>query len=318
MRELLALYKGCDMITFLSSPKPFIGLAQENQVRAIRSWLAVAPDVEVILYGDSEGAHEVCAELGVRHITDVQTTELGIPYFNSIIEHARWNAKYDIQVYLNCDILLTASFFESIKIIPFQQFLMIGQRIDLGEGVTVDPSSDMLVSQLADLAYQCKILLHGPSGIDYFAFKRGMWDGLPPVVIGRAGYDGALLAYCMRNRVPLIDATLKVLALHQWHDYGHTSNGRKEVWWGKDAMQNRRLSGTMHSAPLVSDAQWEIHDDHLIESRVRGDSLRAMELNCRFDKGWEECGRVLRMTWRLLTAARIYKTKKYKLEDILK
>lgn len=54
------------MITFLASPKPFKGIAKEQQYRAIRSWLAAAKDVEVILYGDSDGIDEAGLDLGVQ------------------------------------------------------------------------------------------------------------------------------------------------------------------------------------------------------------------------------------------------------------
>ena len=54
------------MFTIFAVPKPFqghIGLIQEN---AIRSWVALDADHEVILLGDEDGTAEVSRRLGVR------------------------------------------------------------------------------------------------------------------------------------------------------------------------------------------------------------------------------------------------------------
>ena len=54
------------MITIFTTAKPFDshnGIIQRN---ALLSWKRLHPDVEVILFGDDEGAVKVCHELGVR------------------------------------------------------------------------------------------------------------------------------------------------------------------------------------------------------------------------------------------------------------
>jgi hypothetical protein len=43
---------------------------------ALQSW--TLPDVEVILFGDDEGAAKVCHELGVRHEPNVKRDEFGL------------------------------------------------------------------------------------------------------------------------------------------------------------------------------------------------------------------------------------------------
>lgn len=227
------------MITFLASPKAFVGLAATQQMAAIRSWLAVGAGIEVILYGDSLGTAEVCRALGIRHVPDIEATERGIPYFGAIAGHAAEHARYDVQVYLNCDILLTPHILLASEHISLSAFLMIGQRIDLSEGVEVNANDPGLSSQLKMLADAHRISLHTPGGSDYFAFRRGMWKDLPPVVIGRGGYDNALIAYCLQRRIPVVDATLAVPALHQFHDYGHAAGGVGEVFGGR--MQSATL-----------------------------------------------------------------------------
>ena len=55
------------MITIFSTPKPFRGHNGLIQRNALQSWKRLHPDVEVILFGDEEGAAEVCREIGLRH-----------------------------------------------------------------------------------------------------------------------------------------------------------------------------------------------------------------------------------------------------------
>ena len=44
------------MLTFFTTGKPFRGHSGIIQRNALRSWLLLDPDVEVILFGDDEGA----------------------------------------------------------------------------------------------------------------------------------------------------------------------------------------------------------------------------------------------------------------------
>jgi len=55
------------MLTLFSTPKPFHGHIGVIQRNALKSWTVLHPDVEVILFGDDEGAADACRELGLRH-----------------------------------------------------------------------------------------------------------------------------------------------------------------------------------------------------------------------------------------------------------
>ncbi|MFT3780858.1 MAG: hypothetical protein QM790_02510 [Nibricoccus sp.] len=286
------------MITFISSPKPFEGVAHLNQYRAIRSWLAAGDDIEVILYGTSLGIEEAGRELGVKVVKDIQSSSNGIPYFGAIVEHAKVNARYDLQVYLNCDILVVGMV-SALRKIEFTDFLLVGERVDLGEGAFVEISRPDWKQRLAELCEKGQAQLHGPTGIDYFAFRRGFWKELPPVVVGRGGYDNALLAYCIRRRVPIIDGTPSIAALHQFHNYGHVNGGLKTVFWGHDANVNYQTGGGRYSSTLVSDAGWVLREGKAVSWPCRGDWLRRTELNWRYVKGWRRPALMLRVLWRL-------------------
>ena len=287
------------MITFLTSPKPFTGIASIQQTKAIRNWQGLGDNVEVILYGDSPRTAAACRELGIRHVPDIKATEQGIPYFEAIAAHAAEHASYDIQVYLNCDILLTSHILKAIKRIPFADFLMIGQRIDLKEGVEVDAAGIGNPEQLMMLADAGLISLHTPGGSDYFAFRRGMWTDLPPVVIGRGGYDNALIAYCLQRHIPVIDSTLTVPALHQFHDYGHAAGGADEVFKGDDAKRNLAFV-PLDAIPVLEDSCYLLRGNELSQIRCRGDLLRFLFMKYRY-RNVPLLPGILRNLWRLQT-----------------
>ena len=44
------------MLTFFSTPKPFVGHIDVIQRNALRSWRQIHPDIEILLFGDDAGA----------------------------------------------------------------------------------------------------------------------------------------------------------------------------------------------------------------------------------------------------------------------
>jgi hypothetical protein len=305
------------LITFLSSPKPFSGISYKNQLNAIQSWLNVHPNAEVILYGDSPGCKEVCAILGIKHVNKIECSPSGVPYFDAIVGHAQKYALYDIQVYLNCDILLTDAIFDAIKMVQFPRFLIVGQRIDLGEKVNVIFRKDDWQLYVETLISNGDAKLHAPSGMDYFIFIRGLWERMKPLVIGRAGYDSALISFCLRHSIPVIDATYMIAALHQHHDYCHVKGKEKEVMSGVDAKNNQKMHEVEHSAPNVIDATWQIYNGQLIRNNSRGDYLRHFESFLRYKKNLIFLSYVIRAIWRVLTGVRVYKPHQIELAEII-
>src|SRR5258707_10425545 len=78
--------------------------------------------------------------------------------------------------------------------------------------------------------------------IDYFLFPKGLYyKKVPEFVIGRPGWDNWLLWYPLSERVPVVDASGAVMAVHQNHDYGYHPEGEKGVWEGEEARENYRL-----------------------------------------------------------------------------
>jgi len=306
-----------ESVSFLSSPKPWNGVAASHQENAVRSWLALHPKSEVILYGDAPGTAEACRRSGATHVVDIAGTDAGLPYFNAIVAHAALHARHDLQVYLNCDILLRHDFLKTVAQLQWAKFLMIGQRIDLPEG---EPQHAELAQDdrwLKALARTGRLVLHPPDGSDYFVFPRGMWKGVPVITIGRGAYDNALIAWCLLHRIPVVDATLKVVALHQFHDYGHVEGGKKEIFHGVETEENlsvcRRFGGII---PTLEDATWMFRRGKLSRSFARGDWMRGLlDRHLRWIPG--HCGRraVVR-AWGLASRVGLTRESPFDLSDL--
>src|SRR5450759_2378795 len=118
------------MLTLFTTAKPFTGHSGIIQRNALQSWKLLHPDVEVILFGDEEGAAEVCAEFGLRHEPHVERHESGFKYLNYMFERAQQVARYDCLCYSNCDIMLFSDLYEAVLLASASEkkFLMIGQR----------------------------------------------------------------------------------------------------------------------------------------------------------------------------------------------
>ena len=269
------------MITFITSPKPFLGSATILQTRALRSWRASCPESEVLVYGGRREDFDVIESLGAVPVTDPIPSVDEPPDFRSIAEYASKHGKYDVQVYINCDILLTSDFGETMDrcFRSLGTFLAVGERWDLAPDTVVEVG-DLVRFDLCEVLDRRLVSLHGPYGSDYFGFTRGLFDDGPPVMVGRAGYDNALIAHALRKRARVIDLTLAVRALHQFHDYDHVSGGKASVFAGDGAIRNFELIGSP-IRPVCSDADLTFDGEKFARNYGRGDWVRHLELRAR-------------------------------------
>jgi hypothetical protein len=171
---------------------------------------------------------------------------------------------------------------------------------------------------LVQLQKNKKISLHPSSGKDYFIFPRGLWDGIPSLIVGRVGYDDGLLEFCFERNISVIDATHDIVAIHQFHDYKHLPGGRREYQFGPDVEFNERLLVSIHSTPLVSDASWTLRSGKLKKSNARGDKLRYAELILKYRLKTIVGSYALRAIWRILRALRIYDVYEVEIGEVLK
>jgi hypothetical protein len=274
------------MITFLSTPKPFrghIGIIQRN---AIESWKRIHPDVEVILFGDEEGASEAAQELQIRHVPGVKRNEYGTKYLSPIFDQAQELARHRCLCYVNCDIVLLSDFRTAVErvLVSNGNFLVAGQRWDTDVDAPIDfstPDWERIVERKALEAGQQR----PPQWIDYFVFSHGLYyKKIPPFVIGRPGWDNWLVWFARRSGARVVDATAVVQAVHQNHDYSYHPKGEAGVWQGEEAQQNYallhggRCFATMENAThrLTTNNLCPNHYHWVVQLRRRAGKLRSM------------------------------------------
>lgn len=209
------------MITILAVPLPMEGPDRIAQRNAVGSWVRLAPQPEVILLGAEEGVAEYAKEVDVRHIPDVGVNDLGNLDISSVFEIGQQNATYDIVAFLDCDVILLGDFVDTVMDIAkrYKQFLLVGYRRDLtdvGE-LSFSPGWEHRVQEAFESRGRT---FHKAGGSDYFIFRQGFFDDMPPFSIGAGHWDGWLMWYALEKRgVPLIDCTDAIYAIHQHHKH---------------------------------------------------------------------------------------------------
>ena len=179
------------MLTFFTTAKPFRGHDGISQRDALKSWTVLHPDVEIILFGDDEGAAKTARELRIRHEPHVERSSGGLNRLDYMLAKAEATARYDILCYINCDILLMEDFCRALERVKaaHSQFLMVGRRWDTEISELVDFARPDWQAQVRGTVGQ-RGRQRTPEWIDYFAFTRGLYDSsMLPLVVGRAHFD---------------------------------------------------------------------------------------------------------------------------------
>jgi len=256
-------WKMKELLTLFTSPKPFtnshIAVIQRN---AIRSWVELGDEIQVILMGDESGVAEVANELGVLHIPSVKRNASGTPLLSSLLSLAREASASPMLAFANADILLFHDFLVGAKQINAlgKYFLVVGQRWDLEVTEPIDFSQNWQERVLAECNQRGK--LHKPTGSDYFIYPRQCFASIPDFAIGRAGWDNWMLYEARQRGWKLIDATTSIHIIHQNHDYAHLPGG-KPHYHLPETDENVRLAGGKRHIFMLQDVNWQYEDQKL-------------------------------------------------------
>ncbi len=231
------------MLTFFTTAKPFRGHDGIIQRNALKSWTLLHPGVEVILFGDEEGAAEVCAEYGLRHEAYVERYQSKLPFANWMFARAQEIARHEYLCYSNCDIILLPDFWKALEIAAAWQkrFLMVSRRWDSKIAEAIDFQREDWAGELRRFA-----LKHGfhqtPYFVDFLLFSKGLYAEIPPLVVGYAYWDIWMVWKALSEEVPVLDASPFLVPVHQDHAYATTERSK-----GSDtdatAMGNFELAG---------------------------------------------------------------------------
>lgn len=232
------------MLTLFTTGKAFEGHSAIIQRNALQSWKLLHPEVELILFGDDHGAAEVCAELGLRHEPHVERHESGMKYLHYMFTRAQQIARYKYLCYSNCDIVLMNDFWKAFErtLAWRQRFLLVGRRWDTNITDLLDFTQARWAANLQRLAKSEGFHQHTDFA-DFFVFPKGLYDEVPPLVVGRSAWDAWLIWKAMSERVPVVDCSAFVVPVHQNHSHGYHPAGKQGTDTDALAMRNRELSG---------------------------------------------------------------------------
>jgi hypothetical protein len=251
------------VLTVFTVPKPFVGRIGEIQRRALASWVALAPDVQVLVLGDEEGAAGAAREVGAEHLPDLARTERGTPRLDAAFAAADGAARHPLRCFVNADIVL----FDDLPLAARQvsdaaaRFLIVGQSLDVD-----DPRGREDARERGER--------RGAAALDYFVFPVGLYPDVPPFAVGRACFDNWLV-WRGRQGAIVVDATADVVAAHQRHDYAHVTGGKAEAYYGEEATRNLTLAGGKSHLYTLHDASHMLRDGRL--RRNPGAPLRWRE-----------------------------------------
>ena len=250
-----------------AAPKPFTGHVGVIQRNAIISWTLISPSPRIVLLGDEPGTRKICTELNIDHIPLVALNRQGTPLISDIFAKAHMHLRTELMCYTNADIIFFSDLADILKSIRFDRFLLVGRRSDLDVSLPLDFTDPTWESQLRHrVATEAK--LHAPTGIDFFGYPAGTLGDLPSFAVGRPGWDNYMIYGARTSRIPLIDATDSILAVHQNHDYSHVVGGLEEAWAGDEAKTNLRIAGNPAHWLDIREATWSIRDGKLSRRRL--------------------------------------------------
>ncbi len=293
------------MLSIFAFPKPFHGHIGVIQRNAIGSWMQLKPRCEIFLFGNEEGTAEVARELGACHVPDIARNEFGTPLLSDVFQRGEQLATQSIHSYVNCDIVLGREFISAVKQVSAtnKRFLMVGQCCGLEVKSPIQFEQSKWEEHLKDLVCE-RGEMRGLAAIDYFVFPRGLYQTLPPFALGRAKFDNWLVWRARNLKVPVVDATPSVLAIHQNHDYFHVAGGKDYTLYGEEAMRNLKYAGGEGHCYEISDATHKLLPTGI---SWNWQGYLRMEFRKARVQAWKTrmTTRIMIKFWRLMEASRI-------------
>lgn len=241
------------MITLFSSLKRFEGLFEIIQHNALESWNACS-DISIVFIYDENSEPSPAEQYPKIKIKDITVNRYGVPLLNKMFTETAAQAKTDYICYINGDIILIDDFRTAVEKIPFNQFMLVGQRIDIDlteKLVFADQWRQNLKKKLENEGE-----LHADTGIDYFLMPTKMFKAfnMPDFAIGRPAWDNWMIRRARELRIPVVDATDFICVGHQNHDYSHHVGGKKDLWHGDQGEENRQMAGGLNKLMFIRDS----------------------------------------------------------------
>ena len=239
------------MLTLFTIPKPMRGASAVAQLNALRSWRALGEDVEILVFGDEEGVGEAAEEVAARHVPEIGRNEWHTPLVSDAFAAASRLASSAQLCYTNADLILFSDLVTAVRRVT-RPALVVGRRINLavdGELTFESEWEERIRRTAAERG--------GPGTereIDYMAFPREVPWEMPPLAVGRPGWDNWVLYRARSLGLAVVDASSVVLAVHQRHGYDHVRGRIGPRWQGPEADRNWAMIADMGTAYGILDA----------------------------------------------------------------
>jgi hypothetical protein len=267
------------MLTVFAIPKPFVGHTGIIQRNAVRSWCRLHEEVDVILFGNHVSIRREAAELKVRHVGEIETNKYGTPLISHVFDLARQDAGHETRCYVNADVILTGDLVRALRQIPFPEFVMTGRRCNVDVTKPLEFAEPHWQEDLRRLLKESgELALRW--ALDYFLMRGSrVLENIPPFAVGRPMWDNWFLYHARRKAIPLIDAGVMAMAVHQNHDYHHVPERRGWKWNGPEADANRALTAGLDHVYTLDDATHVLTEWGLFPAEKRRDLRRDRTVN---------------------------------------
>lgn len=230
------------MITFFSIPKPFIGHIGTIQRNAAASWQRSHPGARVLLFANETGTAEVADELGAVHVPEIETNEWGTPLLSDAFAKAERYAEGTLLCFANADIVVLDDLIPAVERVAARgrPFLIVGEswNVELKAALKFEPGWQ-------DCLRALPARKRGADALDYFVFRPGLYEDMPPFAIGRTAFDNWLVWRARDRDALVVDVTPAVKTLHQMHDYS-VATTLGDIRVSPEAQRNLELVGGKH------------------------------------------------------------------------
>ena len=257
------------MITICTTYKPFLGNDDIRQRNSLLSWFALAPNVEVMVFGSPAAPSDIAARFDAKHFPDHDWNGTGMPRIDKMFEFVQARARHDLISYINGDIVLGSDYLQALQSIPSKSFLMVGERWETKHLEQIPNATISCIVNYRKVVQASPGFSAGPGAMDYFGFRRGSIGQIAPLVPGAVLWDNFMVSYFKRCGFPVVDASHDVLAIHQTHAYKETTAQVRVLEDGPAARHNRVMLNNINpfyiQTPCTArDATLFLRGGHLI------------------------------------------------------
>ena len=257
------------MITIFATPKNFEGEFKIIQENALSNWRTLSNQIEIFIMGDSIGAKEAAIRNNAKYIKDIPVTTHGTPTIPGLFQTAERFCHNNLLCYLNADMILPPNFMQIVKSLVKikNKFLAVGHRWDIDIDYKINFKSEKKLEKFWTDA-RINSIRHPCTGIDYFVFKKGTFKCIPELVVGRPGWDNWLLWKTRHMRIPLIDLSENIFALHQNHSFkfaGYKNQANRDQ--STESLKNKKIinKNTLN----LLDANYQLVNGKIEKKRTR-------------------------------------------------